>query len=146
MSQQALFLLVAFMGYSLYSSVIGKVTSYAPSLVILAIYMTTGAVVSWVWVLKERLQGTITVLSLGQFAAICSVGLIVFVSDYAYTKLFVLKVPFPIIYGFIAWVAVGTMIFYSIFSASWPSWKQAMGVVICCYGAYVINTERFGPP
>lgn len=146
MSQQSFWLLIAFIGYSLYSAVIGKVTSYAHSSVVLAIYMSTGASIAWLYVLKHNQAHVIGELSLAQLLAIVSIGFIVFVSDLAYTRLFALNVPYPVIYGFIAWVAVGTMLFLSAFTLTLPSWKQVIGVMICCYGAYVINTEKFGIP
>ncbi len=146
MSQQSFWLLVAFLGYSTYSAVIGRVTAFAPPGLVLAVYMSTGAVLSWMYVLATGQQARMVTMSAEQIAAMCGIGVIVFVSDYAYTRLFLLNVPLPVIYGFIAWVAVGTMVIFSLLATRWPSKEEMIGVMICCYGAYVINTGRFGPP
>lgn len=146
MSQQNLWLLVAFLGYSLYSATIGKVTSYAHPSVVLAVYMSTGAVIAWGYVLTHDQAGALSQLPVGQILAMMAIGLLIFISDLAYTRLFILKVPPAVIYGFIAWVAVGTMILLSLFTSTWPTWKQMVGVAVCCYGAYIINTEKFGLP
>jgi drug/metabolite transporter (DMT)-like permease len=146
MSQQNLWLLVAFLGYSLYSATIGKVTSYAHPSIVLAVYMSTGAVIAWGYVFTHGQARVVTQLPVGQLLAMMAIGLLIFISDLAYTRLFILKIPYPVIYGFIAWVAVGTMFFLSVFNLEWPNWKQMVGVAICCYGAYVINTEKFGLP
>jgi hypothetical protein len=146
MSQQQFWMLVTFLGYSFYSALIGKVLAFAPSSVVLAIYMTTTAIVSWTFVVQSGQMKAVARLSLLEFAAIIGIGLIVFVSDFAFTKLFHLKVPEAVIYGLIAWIAVGVMVLFSLFGWRWPTWQQMVGVAICCYGAYVINTGKFGPP
>ena len=146
MSQQNLWLFVAFLGYSLYSATIGRVTSFAHPSVVLAVYMSTASVIAWGYVFTHGQANTVTTLPIGQLLAMMSIGLLIFISDLAFTKLFILKTPYPVIYGFIAWVAVGTMVFLSIFTLTWPSWKQVIGVAVCCYGAYIINTEKFGLP
>ncbi len=145
MSQQSFWLLVAFLGYSLYSAIIGKVTAYAHPSVVLAVYMSTGAMIAWGYVLTHGQARVVTQLPLGQLLAMMAIGLLIFISDLAYTRLFILKVPYPIIYGFIAWVAVGTMVLLSIMVKTWPSKEEMIGVAICCYGAYIINTKKFFP-
>lgn len=143
MSQQNVWLLVAFLGYSLYSATIGKVTAYAHPSVVLAVYMSTGATIAWGYVLTHGQVRVVTQLPIGQLVAMMAIGLLIFISDLAYTRLFILKVPYSVIYGFIAWVGVGTMVLLSLMVKTWPSKEEMIGVAICCYGAYVINTKKF---
>ena len=143
MGQQNVWLLVAFLGYSLYSATIGKVTAYAHPSVVLAIYMSTATIIAWGYVLTHGQARVIAQLPSGQLLAMMAIGLLIFISDLAYTRLFILKVPNAVIYGFIAWVGVGTMILLSLMVKTWPSKEEMIGVAICCYGAYVINTKKF---
>ena len=143
MAQQKFWLVVAFLGYSVYSATIGKVTAYAHPSVVLAVYMSTEAVIAWGYVLTHGQASILTQLPVEQVLAMMAIGVLIFVSDLAYTRLFILKVPNPVIYGFIAWVAVGTMFAFSLMVKSWPSKEEMIGVAVCCYGAYIINTKKF---
>ncbi len=142
MNKYVLFPFLAFLGYSLFSSLIGRATAIAPTTVVLAIYSTSLACISWIAFLASNSTAKMSALSWLQISLIALIGCLLFIADYSYVKSFELKVRPAIIYGMIACVAVGTMIFFSIFSATRPNAQEIIGVLICCGGAYTIYTAR----
>jgi drug/metabolite transporter (DMT)-like permease len=142
MNKYVLFPFLAFLGYSLFSSLLGRATAIAPTTVVLAIYSTSLACLSWIAILASGNVAKLNTLSWLQIGLIALIGCLLFIADYSYVKSFEIEVRPAIIYGMIACVAVGTMVFFSIFSGTRPNPQEVIGVLICCGGAYAIYTAR----
>lgn len=142
MNKTYVFPLIAFLGYSLFSSLIGRATAIAPTTVVLAIYSTSIACISWVVLFASGNAPKMSEVSWLHIALMSLFGCLLFAADYSYVKSFELEVRPAIIYGVISCVAVGTMIFYSIFSGTRPNTQEIIGVFICCAGAYTIYTGK----
>jgi hypothetical protein len=137
-----LFPILAFAGYSIFTTMLGQVTAFASSVIAVACYSTTVAVIAWVYALASDQASALKEMSIGQISLLFGIGALLFVADYSYAMMFKLGLPPAIIFGVIACIAVGAMAFFSLFTWTAPSLQQGFGVVVCTIGAFIIYTAK----
>ncbi len=142
MNPNILFPVLAFVGYSVFTTMLGRVTTFASPVMAVAGYSTTVAIIAWVYALASNQVSALKQMSVGQVGLLFGIGALLFVADYSYAMMFKLELPPPVIFGVIACIAVGAMAFFSLFTWTAPSLQQGFGVVVCTVGAFIIYMAK----